>query len=783
MAEQKLRYVITGDATQLNGALNRASVRLKAFGQAASRVGKSLSIGLTAPITIAGTVAVNQAVKFEKLRTTLNVLTGSADEGARAFERLVQFSAKTPFQLPDLVAVNNTLMGFGLSADNAFENLKKLGDIAGITGGNLNNIAIAFGQAAAEGRVMTRDLRQFINNGVPVIKILAQEMGVAEGEIMDLATQGKITFDVLEKAFTKATASGGDFAGGTKILSQTLGGLLSTLKDNVNIALSEFGQAIAEAFNLSENIPKIAARLKDLTDKFRDLSPATQKTIILFTAAVAGIGPLLIIIGKLSVGLGAVLSILPKVRVAFVALTTAMKANPFILVATAIAGVVLALQNMKKATDAAKLEAFGEDLKKLSVDEAETKLAKLNKTFKANKEILDENNKLGLTRRKFLLKDADGVQRKTQEIQKENNVAGEQIKLLEDFIKLKKEEQTLQTKPDSPAQATTTTTTTSGPTPEEIAQETADALLTTKKKQFDAEISATKAHYNKLIELNKGNDEQIKQLEISKGEKLKEISNGYYSDLFKSFEDYATKRSDLQTKIEDASAVTDEQRKALEIQRTQEFYGQLIEQAKLFHLDFSALQDAMTLKIQEITNGMTETTSNFKSSQENINSVLQGSFSSLGNSIANTFGASQSILGGFLQTFISTAVSIMAANNAAASADAIKAGTQTSLSFGPAASFVLPALVAASLGVVAKSFGSIKKFAKGGIVSTPTMGMFGEYPGARSNPEVVAPLDRLRSMIGDNGGGKVQVGGEFTLRGQDLVVALQRANRNRDRIN
>ena len=194
--------------------------------------------------------------------------------------------------------------------------------------------------------------------------------------------------------------------------------------------------------------------------------------------------------------------------------------------------------------------------------------------------------------------------------------------MLEDFIKLKKEEQTLQTKPDSPAQATTTTTTTSGPTPEEIAQETADALLTTKKKQFDAEISATKAHYNKLIELNKGNDEQIKQLEISKGEKLKEISNGYYSDLFKSFEDYATKRSDLQTKIEDASAVTDEQRKALEIQRTQEFYGQLIEQAKLFHLDFSALQDAMTLKIQEITNGMTETTSNFKSSQENINSVL-----------------------------------------------------------------------------------------------------------------------------------------------------------------
>ena len=254
-------------------------------------------------------------------------------------------------------------------------------------------------------------------------------------------------------------------------------------------------------------------------------------------------------------------------------------------------------------------------------------------------------------------------------------------------------------------------------------------------------------------------------------------------DFFKSFEDYATKRSDLQTQIDDASAVTNEQRKALEIQKTTEFYKNLIEQAKLFKLDFSALQDAMTLKIQEITNGMTETTSTFASAQENINSVLQGSFSNVGNSIANAFGNSKTVLGGFVSTFLQTATSIMAANLAASSATATQGATQTALSFGPAASFVLPGLVAASIGVITKAFSGIKKFAKGGIVSTPTMGLFGEYPGAKSNPEVVAPLDRLRSMIGDNGGAKVQVGGEFTLRGQDLVVALQRANRNRDRIN
>jgi len=78
--------------------------------------------------------------------------------------------------------------------------------------------------------------------------------------------------------------------------------------------------------------------------------------------------------------------------------------------------------------------------------------------------------------------------------------------------------------------------------------------------------------------------------------------------------------------------------------------------------------------------------------------------------------------------------------------------------------------------------GGPKEFAKGGIVSTPTLGLVGEYSGARSNPEVIAPLDKLKNMIGDRGSSQVQVAGQFTLKGQDLVVALERANNNRNRI-
>jgi hypothetical protein len=68
------------------------------------------------------------------------------------------------------------------------------------------------------------------------------------------------------------------------------------------------------------------------------------------------------------------------------------------------------------------------------------------------------------------------------------------------------------------------------------------------------------------------------------------------------------------------------------------------------------------------------------------------------------------------------------------------------------------------------SGGGPMRFANGGIISGPTMGLMGEYPGAASNPEVVAPLDKLKDMIGGGGG-------TFVLRGQDLLLSVNRAQK------
>ena len=91
------------------------------------------------------------------------------------------------------------------------------------------------------------------------------------------------------------------------------------------------------------------------------------------------------------------------------------------------------------------------------------------------------------------------------------------------------------------------------------------------------------------------------------------------------------------------------------------------------------------------------------------------------------------------------------------------------------------ALAAAAGSVVGSLFNKIiPPFAEGGMVSGATLAMVGEGPGTSAiNPEVIAPLDKLQGMIGNAGGGQVEVVGKIS--GSDILLASDRARGNRTR--
>lgn len=103
-----------------------------------------------------------------------------------------------------------------------------------------------------------------------------------------------------------------------------------------------------------------------------------------------------------------------------------------------------------------------------------------------------------------------------------------------------------------------------------------------------------------------------------------------------------------------------------------------------------------------------------------------------------------------------------------------------------AAFLVISALIPGG-GAALGGFGKFMKagfgltgFADGGIVSGPTAALVGEYAGARTNPEVIAPLDKLQAMIQGAGGGNVTVTGRLS--GRDILLSSERSNFERNRV-
>lgn len=165
-----------------------------------------------------------------------------------------------------------------------------------------------------------------------------------------------------------------------------------------------------------------------------------------------------------------------------------------------------------------------------------------------------------------------------------------------------------------------------------------------------------------------------------------------------------------------------------------------------------------------------------------VGNAVAGAFSTLANKLVSSLGLAESGMGGFLSTMASTVIDLIAMFLSQSIAAAIAAGSISAAFTGAGAIFTAPAFIATAVGGVLAAFAAIPKFANGGIVSAPTLGLMGEYTGARSNPEVIAPLDKLKGMLGQQGGQNINVGGEFRIQGQDLVVALQRAEKNRSRL-
>lgn len=142
-----------------------------------------------------------------------------------------------------------------------------------------------------------------------------------------------------------------------------------------------------------------------------------------------------------------------------------------------------------------------------------------------------------------------------------------------------------------------------------------------------------------------------------------------------------------------------------------------------------------------------------------------------GEAVASTAAATAAVTGAAATATASATAATAKSAETAANVSAAVSGTLAAHSGIP---FVGIALGLAAVGAIIAAMASIPKFANGGVVSGPTLAMVGEYAGAGNNPEVIAPLDKLRGMLAEPAGfgGKV----EFEIKGRTLRAILAKEN-------
>lgn len=178
---------------------------------------------------------------------SLEVLTGSAKQASQIIRELQSYGAATPFESTELIETAKRLNAFGIESVRVVEVVKNLGDVAGATGANLTELATAYGQVVAKGRLQGEELLQFQERGVALSEELQRMYKLQGQEFTKALEDGRISAEAVELAIERLTDAGGKYADGAIAQSDTLNGKFSTLKDNITALSQTLGNILAPA--------------------------------------------------------------------------------------------------------------------------------------------------------------------------------------------------------------------------------------------------------------------------------------------------------------------------------------------------------------------------------------------------------------------------------------------------------------------------------------------------------------------------------------------------------
>ena len=391
---RKLREVETG-VTNTSKEIEKNGLGIEDMFNKMTKAAAAFGAGFTAKELIQNIIQARG--EFQQLEVAFTTMLGSSEKANVLMAQLTETAAKTPFDLQGVANGARQLLAYGTSAEDVNETLIRLGNIAAGLSQPLGDLVYLYGTTMTQGRLYTRDLIQFTGRGIPMIKELAKEFGVAESEVQGLIEAGRVGFPEVQKVIQNLTNEGGMFFNLMQEQSKTITGQISNIGDSFSMMLNDIGKANEGIINdalssvsyLIENYEKVGKILIELVGTY-----GAYRTALITISAIENLRYQATLAHM--AGLTKMQAIITVLKTKTDALNVAMAKNPYVAVAAAVAALGLGIYKLVTyQTEAEKalerLDAAGKESEKAALSE-QRELAKLNGELSSLKEGTDEYN-------------------------------------------------------------------------------------------------------------------------------------------------------------------------------------------------------------------------------------------------------------------------------------------------------------------------------------------------------------------------------------------------------
>ena len=186
--------------------------------------------------------------EFEVQHIALQSILGDVQQANSMFEQMKELAVVSPFNFRQLAAYTKQVAAFGIPYEEMYDTTKRLADMAAGLGVDMGRLILAYGQVRSAAVLRGQELRQFTEAGIPLVQELAKEFtklngrAVSTAEVFELISKRAVPFEMVKKIMWDMTNEGGRFFDMQFVLSDTLAGKWSNLRDAWEIMLSEFAK-------------------------------------------------------------------------------------------------------------------------------------------------------------------------------------------------------------------------------------------------------------------------------------------------------------------------------------------------------------------------------------------------------------------------------------------------------------------------------------------------------------------------------------------------------------